>query len=51
MKAIGLTTTYQAMELAEADAIVSTLAEVEIRMNGDLIEISLADRALPQQIF
>lgn len=51
MKAIGLTSTYQAMELAEADAIVSTLAELEIRMNRDGIEISLAQPALPQQIF
>jgi hypothetical protein len=51
MKAIGLTSTYQAMELAEADAIVSTLAELEIRRNGDGIEISLAERASPQQIF
>ena len=47
MKAIGLTSTYQAMELAEADAIVSTLAELEIRMKGDGIEISLAERASP----
>jgi sugar-phosphatase len=51
MKAIGLTSTYEALELAEADAIVSTLGELEIRTNGDGIEISLAERALPQQIF
>ena len=51
MKAIALTSTYEALELAEADAIVSTLGELEIRTNGDGIEISLAERALPQQIF
>jgi sugar-phosphatase len=51
MKAIGLASTYEALELAEADAIVSTLGELEIRTNGDGIEISLVERALPQQIF
>jgi len=42
MKAIGLTTTYGAPELSEADAIISKLAELTPRVSGRQIEIHLA---------
>jgi mannitol-1-/sugar-/sorbitol-6-phosphatase len=46
MKVIALTSTYKAQELSEADAIVSVLADVKVRVDGSAIQITLARSAL-----
>ena len=39
MRVIALQTTYPAEELTAADAIVKSLAEIEVRLEDDVIEV------------
>ena len=45
MKVIGLASTYKPEELAQADAIISTLADLKVRVNGAKLQITLATGA------
>ncbi len=48
MASIGLTTTYTAAELSAADAIISSLTELQVDVNGAGMQITLARSALSQ---
>lgn len=45
MNVIGLASTYKPEELSEADAIISTLSDLKVRVDGRTIRITLATRA------
>ena len=45
MKVIGLASTYGREELSEADAIISTLADLKVRVNDETIRIAVASSA------
>jgi sugar-phosphatase len=45
MKVIGLASTYKPEELSQADAIISTLADLKVRVNGRQIQITIARSA------
>jgi sugar-phosphatase len=45
MKVIGLASTYKPEELSQADAIISTLADLKVRVNGRQIQITIATSA------
>jgi sugar-phosphatase len=47
MKVIGLASTYTAEELAQADAVIATLSDLNLRADGAKIRITLAASALP----
>jgi mannitol-1-/sugar-/sorbitol-6-phosphatase len=47
MKVIGLASTYRAEELSDADAVVATLADLQVRVSGGKIAITLATSASP----
>lgn len=39
MKAIALTTTYPATEFSKADGVVGTLADVKLKISGNVLEV------------
>ena len=42
MKVIGLASTYKPEELSQADAIISKLADIQVRVNGLVMHIKVA---------